>query len=91
MELSSGAQRVHDYDQLVAIIKERGMDPASFEMYLQAFKYGMPPHGGFSYGLERTTMKLLDLDNIRKASLFPRDIERVDFRLNRDEKEKSSK
>lgn len=91
LELSSGAQRVHDYDQLVAIIKERGMNPASFEMYLQAFKYGMPPHGGFSYGLERTTMKLLDLDNIRKASLFPRDIERVDFRLNRDEKEKSSK
>ncbi|MCL4397695.1 aspartate--tRNA(Asn) ligase [Patescibacteria group bacterium] len=86
LEISSGAQRVHDYDQLVEIIKERGMNPANFEMYLQAFKYGMPPHGGFSYGLERTTMKILDLPNIREASLFPRDMERVDFRLKAHEK-----
>lgn len=81
LEISSGAQRIHNYDQLVETIKGRGMDPKNFEMYLQAFKYGMPEHGGFSYGLERTTMKLLDLANIREASLYPRDVERVDFRL----------
>lgn len=81
LEISSGAQRIHNYDQLVATIKDRGMDPKDFEMYLQAFRYGMPEHGGFSYGLERTTMKLLDLANIREASLYPRDVERVDFRL----------
>ncbi len=81
LEISSGALRIHDFDQLVAVIKERGMDPAGFEMYLQAFKFGMPPHGGFSFGLERTTMKLLELANIREASLYPRDMERVDFRL----------
>lgn len=82
LEISSGALRIHEYDKLVEVIKTRGMDPASFEMYLQAFKFGMPPHGGFSFGLERTTMKLLELANIREASLYPRDMERVDFRLN---------
>jgi len=81
LEISSGAQRIHDLDQLKQTIIDRGMDPAGFAMYLQAFEYGMPPHGGFSFGLERSTMKLLDLGNIREASLFPRDTERVDFRL----------
>ena len=50
-------------------------------MYLQAFKYGMPPEGGFSFGLERITMHLLGLKNIREASLFPRDMERIDERF----------
>ena len=59
------------------------MDPKDFEMYLMAFKYGMPPEGGFSFGLERMTMYLLGLENIREASLFPRDMERVDIRLNK--------
>ena len=81
LEISSGAQRIHDVQNLVEVIKERGMNPKDFRMYLQSFEYGLPPHGGFSYGLERSTMKLLDLKNIREASLFPRDIERVDFRL----------
>lgn len=81
LELSSGAQRIHDKDQLIETIKSRGMSPDGFKMYLQAFMYGMPPHGGFSFGLERATMKMLDLANIREASLFPRDMERVDFRL----------
>lgn len=81
LEISSGAQRIHDVMQLTQAIRDRGMDPKNFAMYLQAFRYGMPPHGGFSYGLERTTMKLLNLENIREASLFPRDMERVDFRL----------
>ncbi len=79
LEVASGAQRIHNYDKLVETIESRGMDPENFEMYLQAFRYGMPPHGGFSFGLERTTMKLLNLQNIREASLYPRDMERVDF------------
>lgn len=81
MEILSGSQRVDNYDQLVDVIKDRGMDPKNFEMYLQAFKYGMPPEGGFSFGLERLTMQVLELKNIREASLFPRDMERVDVRL----------
>jgi len=81
LEISSGAQRVHNYQQLLDIMTSRGLNPDNFAMYLQSFKYGMPPHGGFSFGLERATMKLLDLDNIRKASLYPRDLERVDFRF----------
>lgn len=85
LEILSGSQRINDHDDLVAAIKDRGMDPKNFEMYLQAFKYGMPPEGGFSFGLERITMKLLGLGNVREASLFPRDMERVDFRFSRGE------
>jgi len=81
VEILSGGQRVHVYDQLIKAIKDRGMNPKVFEMYLMAFKYGMPPEGGFSFGLERITMKLLGLSNIREASLFPRDMERVDIRF----------
>lgn len=81
IEISSGSQRIHDYDQLIKVMKERGFDPSNFEIYLQSFKYGMPPEGGFSFGLERVTMKLLELKNVREASLFPRDMERVDVRL----------
>jgi len=81
VEILSGGQRVSDYDKLVKAIKDRGMKVDAFEMYLMAFKYGMPPEGGFSFGLERITMKLLNLSNIREASLFPRDMERVDERL----------
>lgn len=81
LEILSGSIRISDYDQLVEAIKERGMDPKNFEMYLQAFKYGMPPEGGFSYGLERVTKQLLILENIREGSLYPRDMERVDIRL----------
>lgn len=88
LEISSGSQRIDNMEQLIAVIKERGMNPDDFYLYLQAFRYGMPPHGGFSYGLERTTMKLLDLENIREASLFPRDMERVDFRLVTKDKKK---
>ncbi len=81
VEILSGSQRINDYDTLVEVIRERGMDPEDFQMYLQAFKYGMPPEGGFSFGLERMTMQVLDLSNVREASLFPRDMERVDVRL----------
>ncbi len=82
VEITSGAMRISNYDQLVTAIKNKGMNPENFSMYLSAFKYGMPPEGGFSFGLERLTMLLLGLDNVRQASLFPRDMERVDFRLN---------
>lgn len=81
VEVLSGSQRINDYEQLVDSIKSRGMDPKNFEMYLQAFKFGMPPEGGFSFGLERLTMHILNLANVRQASLFPRDMERVDIRL----------
>src|SRR3989338_3791330 len=81
VEIMSGSQRINDYQKLVDTIKERGMDPKNFEMYLQAFKYGCPPEGGFSFGLERMTMHMLNLGNVREASLFPRDMERVDVRL----------
>jgi nondiscriminating aspartyl-tRNA synthetase len=81
MEILSGSQRINDYRELVSAMKDRGLDPDDFGMYLQAFRYGMPPEGGFSFGLERMTMQILQLGNIREASLFPRDMERVDVRF----------
>lgn len=81
IEILSGSQRIHNYHQLIEAIKSRGMDPKNFTMYLMAFRYGMPPEGGFSFGLERITMKMLNLGNVREASLFPRDMERVDERF----------
>lgn len=86
VEILSGSRRIDKYDDLVTAIKNRKMNPADFEMYLQAFKYGIPPHGGFSFGLERMTMKMLELANIRQASLFPRDMERIDKRFSQQEK-----
>ena len=81
LEINSGAQRIHDYDALVERIKERGMDPKKFSYYLQAFKYGMPPHGGSSTGLERFTARMLLLQNVKEATAFPRDMNRIDTRL----------
>lgn len=82
-EILSGSQRINDYQQLLNSIKSHKMDPKNFEMYLMAFKFGCPPEGGFSFGLERVTMHVLNLSNIREASLFPRDMERVDMRLSK--------
>lgn len=81
VEITTGGQRIHDYDTLVAAIKNKGLDPEKFSYYLQSFKYGMPPHGGFGLGLERITAKLLGLENVKEATLFPRDINRIDNRL----------
>lgn len=89
IEIMSGSQRINKYEELVSAIKARGMDSDNFKMYLQAFKYGMPPEGGFSFGLERITMKLLNLANVREASLFPRDMERVDFRFSQTKEDTS--
>lgn len=83
LEICSGSQRINKYQELIDAMKGRGLNPKNFEMYLQAFKYGIPPEGGFSFGLERMTMKLLNLANVREASLFPRDMERVDYRFSR--------
>jgi len=77
MELASGAQRVHDYNQLVERIKEKGLDPDGFEFYLKAFRYGMPPHAGWGLGLSRLVMTMLNLENIRDAVIFPRDRRRL--------------
>ncbi len=91
LEILSGSQRINDYNQLISAMEKKGVNPANFGIYLMAFKYGMPPEGGFSFGLERLTMKLLELNNIREASLFPRDMERVDERFSTiDKKEKNS-
>jgi aspartyl-tRNA synthetase len=77
IEISSGAQREHRYDELIKNIKEKGLNPKDFKFYLDAFRYGMPPHAGWSIGLERFTMALLKLPNIRETSLFPRTTERL--------------
>ncbi len=81
VEISSGSQRIHEYEKLKQAIVDRGMSTDNFKLYLQAFEYGMPPEGGFSFGLERITMHMLNLANVREASLFPRDMERIDERL----------
>jgi len=81
VEITTGGQRRHDYDNLVEGIKMKGLDPAKFSYYLQAFKYGMPPHGGWGMGLERLTQKMLGLANVKEATLFPRDINRIDLLL----------
>lgn len=76
-EITTGGQRIHDYDMQVQKMLDRKMDPERFSDYLMIHKYGMPPHGGLGIGLERLTYKLLKLSNIREATLFPRDINRL--------------
>lgn len=76
-ELITGGQRLHQYADYLAAAERFGYDPEKFTSYFEAFKYGMPPHGGFAIGLERFVMQLVQLDNIRWASLFPRDIHRL--------------
>ena len=82
VEITTGGQRIHDYTTLVQAMEKKGLNPHSFRYYLQAFKFGMPPHGGLGMGLERVTAKLLNLENVKEATLFPRDINRIDNRLN---------
>ncbi len=76
-EISSGGQRRHHYESMLQGILQKGMNPENFADYLSIFKYGMPPHGGFGMGLERLTMTILKLKNIREASLFPSDPKRI--------------
>lgn len=77
IEITSGGQRIHDYNEQVQKMKDKGLDPEEFETYLMTFKYGAPPHGGLGLGLERLTMHLLNCKNVREAAMFPRDINRV--------------
>jgi aspartyl-tRNA synthetase len=76
-EITSGAQRVHEHELLVQRLRDQGLDPASFDFYLQAFRYGMPPHAGWGLGAERMVMILTQRDNIRECVLFPRDRRRL--------------
>lgn len=77
LEVTTGGQRIHDYDTQLAKMERRGMDPAAFAGYLEIHRAGMPPHGGLGLGLERFVARLLELDNVRRACLFPRDIHRI--------------
>jgi len=77
VELASGSQRIHDVKLLKERLKECDLNPKDFESYLKAFRYGMPPHGGFGFGIERFLMELLDIRNIRECILFPRDRTRL--------------
>ncbi len=77
LELSSGGQREHRYEQLMARVKEKNMTEAEVEWFTKFFQFGVPPHGGFAIGIERLTMSLLNIENVRDCVLFPRDPERL--------------
>lgn len=77
IEITTGGQRIHEYDNLIENMKYKGLNPDSYESYISNFRYGMPPHGGLAIGLERITAKLLGLENVREASLIPRDRTRL--------------
>jgi nondiscriminating aspartyl-tRNA synthetase len=77
IELVTGGQRLNRYEDYLAALASRGMAVDAFEGYLQAFKYGMPPHGGCALGLERWVARLTGAGNVREATLFPRDLKRL--------------
>jgi nondiscriminating aspartyl-tRNA synthetase len=77
LELSSGGQREHRHDRIVAQIRDKGYSAEALEWFTEPFRYGVPPHGGFSFGIERFTAYLLGIENIKEAALFPRDPERL--------------
>jgi nondiscriminating aspartyl-tRNA synthetase len=77
LELVTGGQRLHRYDEYLAALTARGLSAEPFTGYLAAFAHGMPPHGGCALGLERWVARLVEASNIRKTTLFPRDINRL--------------
>ncbi|MCR1950259.1 aspartate--tRNA(Asn) ligase [Clostridium sp. DSM 100503] len=77
VEITTGGQRINDYNMLIKSIKSKGLNPKNYESYTDIFKYGMPKHGGLAIGLERITSQLLNLENVREASLIPRDRTRI--------------
>jgi nondiscriminating aspartyl-tRNA synthetase len=85
LEWLSGGRRINDYAQLMDHVDKWGMDPKKIEMFLEAFRYGAPPEGGFAFGAERMTMQILGLKNIREATMFPRDMNRIDQPLSEQE------
>lgn len=78
VEVTSGGQRIHDRSALENSIRGRGLDPSSFEPHLRMFDLGMPPHGGLAIGLERLTAQVLGLHNVREATMYPRDRQRLE-------------
>ena len=78
LEITTGGQRIHDYKEQMDKLAARKMNAELFESFTMLHKYGMPPHGGLGIGLERLTMQLLGLNNIREASMFPRDMNRLE-------------
>lgn len=81
VEITTGGQRVHNLETLKSKAATKGLDPAKFDFYFQAFKFGIPPHGGWGMGLERLTAKFCGVKNVKEATLFPRDINRIDLLL----------
>ena len=77
IEITTGGQRIHDYNMLIQNFKYKGLNPEDYTSYISNFKYGMPPHGGLAIGLERLTSQMLNLSNVREASLIPRDRTRL--------------
>lgn len=77
LEITTGGLRIHQHAELVQAMRTRGLDPDAYKFYLQAFTHGAPPHGGLAIGLERLTARMLELDNVRQATLFPRDRQRL--------------
>lgn len=78
LEITTGGQRIHDYAEQIQKLEDRKMDVSLFESFTMLHKYGMPPHGGLGIGLERLTMQMLNLSNVRDASMFPRDMTRLE-------------
>jgi nondiscriminating aspartyl-tRNA synthetase len=78
LELMTGGQRLHLYEDYVAALAEHGLAVEAFERYLEAFRHGMPPHGGFALGLERWLARFTGAANIRETTLFPRDLNRLE-------------
>ena len=77
LEISSGGQRIHIPDLLIARLKAKGLNPDNFKSYVDSFRYGAPPHSGWSIGLERITQIICGLDNVKEATMFPRDRTRL--------------
>jgi aspartyl/asparaginyl-tRNA synthetase len=79
LEIATCPMREHHYEKIVEQMKSAGLDPEhpGYKYYLQAFKYGLPPHGGCGYGIDRLVQKTIGLNNVKEATLFPRDINRL--------------
>ena len=77
VEVCSGGQRIHLPELLVEMIKKKNLNPKNFKAYIDSFRYGAPPHAGWSLGLERMTQVICGLDNIKEATMFPRDRDRL--------------
>src|SRR5207249_3461269 len=77
LEIASGTQRIHIPALLIEQLKSKGLNPENFKFYVDSFRYGAPPHAGWSIGLERLTMKMTGRENIRETTMFPRDRNRL--------------